>query len=81
MRSLVKLLIYDKGIRSTPSIYISILLAYLEIHNGDEASKMSEIVNSLEMKPEEEGAFDYLKPIVLNKDEVKLAELLIYLKA
>lgn len=79
MKEFVKLLIEEKGIRSTPSIYISIILAYLEMLNWDEAAYIVTCMQNLEMAVEEEGAFLYLRNIILQKDESALKSLLVYL--
>ena len=81
MKSFVKLLTTQEGIRSTPSIYISILLAYLEVLNWEEADEIIHIMQSLELKAEEELVFLYLENIVSRRDQESLEALWAYLKA
>lgn len=81
MQWIIKLLIDEEGIRSTPSIYISILLAYLENQNWKDASYTLNAFKSLEMQPEEEMAFLYLQDIITRQDTEMLEGLLCYLKA
>lgn len=81
MELFVKLIINDSRIRSTPSIYISIMLTYLELLNWEEAEYIVGIMKDLELEPEEALAFNYLKDIVNRKDEEAVTDLLAYLQA
>lgn len=79
MKNLVKLLIETNGIRSTPAIYISILLAHLEMEHWDEAKYIVKIMQDLDMKQEETDAYFYLKQIVSAHDKEALEDLWAYL--
>lgn len=79
MKRFVKLLIEEVGIRRTPSLYISILLAYLDMFNWDEARKTLQIFETLDMQIEEKHAFLYLKDLTLAQDKEALKELFTYL--
>ena len=79
MKHLVRLLISQHDIRRTPSIYISILLAYLEMKDWNQAQGIIHIMETLEMRPEEKEAYLYLKQIIYGHDEAELEDLWNYL--
>lgn len=79
MKRLVKLLIEEVGVRQTPSLYISILLAYIEVFNWDEAEKTLQIFDALDLQTEERHAFLYLKDLTLAQDKETIKELFTYL--
>lgn len=79
MKRLVKLLIEEKGIRRTPSIYISIVLAYLEAYKWKEAEDTIQVLDSLELLLEEEQVCLYLKKLVQTQIEVDVQNLCEYL--
>lgn len=79
MKKLIKLLIEEEGIRRTPSIYISILLAYLEQCQWEEAKHILHVFQDLELKEEEKDAFLYLKDLIYARDTESISTLLAYL--
>ncbi|MBP3888104.1 MAG: hypothetical protein J6F30_10770 [Cellulosilyticum sp.] len=80
MKHLVKLLITQKGIRRTPSIYISIILAYLEMKEWTKAQSIVEVMEALEMRPEEAEAYQYLKHLIQSHNQEDLEDLWAYLR-
>lgn len=79
MKRLIKLLIEEEGIRRTPSIYISILLAYLEVLNWIEAEHILRSFESLDLQDEEKYAFLYLKDLILARDKEAIKTLFMFL--
>lgn len=79
MQRMIKLLIEEEGIRRTPSIYISILLAYLEQFSWGEAEHILQVFQDLELKDEEKDAFLYLKNLIYERDIESINTLLTYL--
>lgn len=79
MKKMIKLLIEEEGIRRTPSIYISILLAYLEQFNWSEAEHILHAFQNLELKDEEKDTFLYLKDLIYARDTESINTLLAYL--
>ena len=79
MKRLVKLLIDEEGAKHTSSIYISILLAYLEASNWSEIERILRIFETLDLQAEEEDAFLYLRDLILSQDKEAIEALLMYL--
>lgn len=81
MKVLIKFLVSKKHIDTVAGVYISIGLAYLENQNWQEAKAIMNILQELELKPEEEQVFLYLKDIVQSQNEEERINLISYLSA
>lgn len=79
MKHLVKMLIEENDIRRTPSIYVSIILAYLEMKKWDDAKYIIHVMQELEMRSEENIVYVYLARIINQQDEKELEDLWSYL--
>lgn len=71
----VRLVVCAKGPRSTPSIYLSIMIAYLEQGKWQEAQATSQLIQSMSLLSEENLAFQYLNQLMLQKDEMGIMHL------
>lgn len=81
MKIYVKLLIQENTIRSTPSIYISMMIAYLKSSQWKEAERIANFLESMSLKHEEACACHYLRRLALDQDEKQIEALLTYLGA
>ena len=79
MKRLIKLLIEEEGAKHTSSVYISILLAYLQIPNWVEAKRSIRFLKTIDLQVEEKYAFLYLKDLILEQDQEAIDALLTYL--
>lgn len=79
MQSLIKILIEEEGIRRTPSIYLSILLAYLETYKWNDVNKTLQILESLDLLYEEKQSYLYLKELALTRNRHSIQNLFQYL--
>jgi len=79
MKRLIKLLIEEEGAKHTSSVYISILLAYLQTSNWVEAKRSIRFFETIDLQAEEKYAFLYLKDLILEQDQEAIDALLTYL--
>lgn len=69
MKDYIRSIIMEKGIRSTFSIYISIILAYLEEYKWQDARRFMRILKGEPLEYEQKLVYYYLNELLLSKDK------------